>query len=557
MSRRDPTWPLPDRPDHPAYLELLAELEGGAPEDSYHLFRDACLNDFWFFARHCLSLGTLICRDPHNSHYGKRWLDHRWLFERCREIQAEPDGHLDLWPRYHFKTALVTQSLSLWDLIDNPELRILIITNKLDTTGQGFISIPKRECETNERMVAHFPEVFWNDPKREALAAGCEWNDTAFTLRRQSNAREPSLMVCGLIANLPTSYHFDIRVWDDIVVEKNGLNKEQIEVTNEAFRKATGLAAEYTRDRMVGTHWGPNDSYRFILDLGAAKLRHHDVIDDAGEPVLHSKRFLEDFRQRLGSFHFSAQMRNQPLAENAQTFALEWANDNRYPERPHEIRAKLNVVILLDSASTKKTSSDFTVAAVVGIGRGLPLPHFFLLDLVRDRLGLVETTDLLFGLVEQWNPLCTFEEQFGAQRDIEHFKFVMTERGVRFRVRPMKEPVPKEERIRRLQPIFEAGRFHLPMELPRITEGRRRDMVEVLLEEEYKDWTPEGGSRHDDMLDCLAWTASPVLAKYLKPPRAPRADGGDPKQADYLQRAQLEQRRRGGSSTGMRSAWAW
>ena len=62
--------------------------------------------------------------------------------------------------------------------------------------------------------------------------------------------------------------------------------------------------------------------------------------------------------------------------------------------------------------------------------------------------------------------------------------------------------MPKNNRIRKLIPVFEQGRFYLPEKLYKVTQDhRKRDLIQDFINEEYLAF-PVG--LHDDMLDCMA-----------------------------------------------------
>ena len=74
--------------------EFFADILADAEKDSCVPATMASLgiNDLWFLMTRLLGRMEMD-RSP--------LLNNDWLYDRCCEVQAEPDGYLDLWSREH------------------------------------------------------------------------------------------------------------------------------------------------------------------------------------------------------------------------------------------------------------------------------------------------------------------------------------------------------------------------------------------------------------------------------------------------------------------------
>ena len=136
---------------------------------------------------------------------------------------------------------------------------------------------------------------------------------------------------------------------------------------------------------------------------------------------------------------------------------------------------------------------------VIGLGQD---KNYYLLDGVRDHLNLSERTDAIFRLVKKWQPSQVYWETIGAQADAEHVMEEMSIRGYRFSIRQLHQSVPKLDRIRWLEPVFQNSRIWFPSQLfYRDVMGVEHDLTQDFINDEFVLFP---STRHDDMLDCLA-----------------------------------------------------
>ncbi len=426
---------------------------------------------------------------------GRKDLDRPWLFERCREVEANPDGYLDLWAREHYKSTIITFGLTIRDILRDPEITVGIFSFNRPT-AKKFLHQIKQEFDANERLRALFPDILWENPNKDAP----QWSEDNIVVRRKTNPKEATIEAHGVVEGQPTGRHFKLLVYDDVVSQDSVTSPEMIEKTTRAWEASLNLGADGGTIRHIGTRWHYADTYRTILDRGSAIERRHPVTVDGtveGEPVLWTREQVAKKRRDQGPYTFSAQMLLDPAADRTQGFRDDWI---RYyvPGRDGDFN-NCNKYLLVDPASEKKKGSDYTAMAVIGLGED---ENFYLLDAIRDRLSLTERAAAVFSLHRRWRPMAVGYERYGLMADVEYIRERQREENYRFEVIELGGKLGKLDRIRRLIPIFESGRFHLPETLLKVDyEGLHVDLVRSFLDHEYK---PFPVAIHDDLFDAIS-----------------------------------------------------
>lgn len=461
------------------YLDVMNDNDTKA-------LRELCQNDLFFLS----TIG-----------FKRKDINKDWLYERCRDVEKSPDGHLDLWAREHYKSTIITFAKSIQDILKNPEITIGIFSHTRPI-AKDFLKQIKTELERNAFLKKLFPDVLYQNPEKESP----KWSlDTGIRVKRQTNPKEETVEAWGVVDGQPTGKHFILLVYDDIVTRESVTTSDQIKKTTDALELSYNLGAHGGSRRFIGTRYHMNDTYRTIMDRGTVEPRIHPATDNGkmdGEPVFLTAEQLRLKRRDMGPYTFGTQMLQDPVADKSMGFKTEWL---KYYENLGDTSG-WNKYILVDPACKKKTTSDYTVMTVLGLA---PDGNYYLIDAIRDRLNLTQRAAKLFELHQKHKPIAVGYEQYGMQSDIEHIKYEMELRNYRFNITELGGAVAKEDRIKRLIPICEQGRFYLPRTLHFVDyEGRAVDYVKVFIENEYAAFPV---CIHDDMLDCLARIVEQVL----------------------------------------------
>jgi hypothetical protein len=388
---------------------------------------------------------------------------HPWVLDRCREVEQEPDGYLDLWAREHFKSSIITFGKTLQDILINPEITIGFFSENASLAGK-FLAQIKQEVETNELLKEAFPDILYKNPEKESPT----WNREGITFIRRGNPKEPTIEAQGLLS-LKVGAHYDLMVFDDIITMNSVSTPEMVQKINDFFEVSLSQSKQGGRKRYIGTRYSFNDTYQMIIDRQIATPRIYPATADSdpnSPPVLFTEEYWIQKKRENSTYNLSCQYLQNPQAAGEKVF--DTAMLQYYEIRPY----KLNVAIVCDPANSMKKGSASTAMLVIGIGAS---NRKYLLDGFCHKMSLAERWENMRNLYRKWradpgvNLIYVGYEKYGTGNvDLDYFReqFKKEPNTPRFTIKELTSAyngqVRKRDRIERIQPDLNASNIWLP-----------------------------------------------------------------------------------------------
>jgi len=335
--------------------------------DTGRLIREAVADNLFFTAKEILGFRDMA-EKPHG----------RW----CEMLERKPRRLMMLAPRKHFKSTVFTISYTIWRLLLNRDLRILIITEDMGLASE-FVKVIRTMFERKTILRKHF------NGGRTFRTRADDWTKYSITLQRKAILKEPSITAIGVGGNV-VGGSYDLVILDDVVTRKD-TRSPRIRDDKIAFFKAIqGVIDPIQGEQIiVGTRWHYGDLYGYVLgerdhdgEICDAEFETHvePAVDKKTGEYLFPTRFdaeiLATTKRIMGAVVYAAQMLLDPSGWTGRIWKRKWF---RFTDT---VPAGLeNMTLTIDPAVKDKEQSDFfgfTMGGTRGDGD--------------DRLGFVTAT---------------------------------------------------------------------------------------------------------------------------------------------------------------------
>ncbi len=434
-------------------------------------------------------------------------LEPAFLIDRVLKLRLEPfhqrwiafteplSRSLILAPRGHGKSTVLTIGYTLWLVLSNPDVRVLIVSNT-QSQASAFLR------EIKQRLASPEITALFGDQR------GDKWTETEIIVRGcNRTGKEATVTVMGVEGAI-ISRHFDAIILDDIVDQENARTKKQREKLEEWYYVTLLPTLEPDgKLRIIGTRYHLRDLYGTLSEGPLANnYLCNRALGPGGTPLWPARFSADWLRARLaesGPVIFNAQYQNDVALMIGRTFHSEWFR--HYPAPPTGLRVAIGV----DPAIGRSDRHDYFAACAVGADAE---GNFYVLESFRGRFTFEDQIKQIIAMYNRHHrpdrPVVRVGVEATAYQEALPQRLRATTRMPVVGIRPS---VDKESRAHALTAFFQTGRIHFP-------DGPGCDeLIEELL------LFPDG--EHDDLFDALEMAvnlaAEPTGWQDIIPKNAP------------------------------------
>lgn len=232
-----------------------------------------------------------------------RWLERRW---------QRGDRRLLLMAFRNSGKSTLVGLFAAWLLYQNPDLRLLVLS--------GEFALARKMARNTKRIIERHPLTRGLKPSRAE-----QWASDQFTVRRNAEWRDPSMLAKGIGANI-TGARADVIICDDVEVPNtcDTLNKRL--ALRQFLREASYVLVPGGTQLYIGTPHTECSIYAKEphKDLGEERPLLHDyvrleipLVDDHGAsrwPERFTAEAIASLRRETGPAKFESQMLLRPRA---------------------------------------------------------------------------------------------------------------------------------------------------------------------------------------------------------------------------------------------------
>lgn len=447
--------------------------------DLISAMRERGKKDLYFLAKEILGYNMM------NSRFHGRLCD--WLRTDLTE------NKMIMQFRGSFKSTLVTVCENIQDILNNPDITILI-QQSTDENACAHLKEITSHFEENLLFRTVYPEFCL--PEGQRLG-----NQFAITVPNRTKKFLPQATVeaAGVTTRL-TSRHYTKIVCDDIVDEKTVTNPEQIENALERYKMLRSLLMPNGWRRIVGTRYDYEDVHGWILKNHKDKynIYHQPAIDmQTGKPTfpeLYGEKILQDILSEQGSYIYGCQYLLEPSPKTEQQFKKEWFRYTTEEEMEQTYGNSMQHYIGVDWAASENKKADKTAIVVIGL---TPHKDIYIKETIIKRMTPYDSIEVLMRLCMEYQPMAVGMETnacLGFAK--EFYQYKMAQSDTYFTIKPIHQTKSKFQRILlSLQPLYQNNTSKVGRTIYHMTH-----MHEMKLEEQLLRF---GRTSDDDLVDAL------------------------------------------------------